>query len=198
MKYLSIDLEATGLEEDDSIIEFACVPFCTEAGLDESLAFHTLIRCPSYEELLPRLSPWVRSQNKQLIEQAHLKGIPKEDFRRLFTEYLESKKIGDYFNRDKKKPIVLFGKSMNAIDLPFLSRDLGWNYMRSYFHYQVVDISCIARAMVDARRLPPECVSGSNLMKHFQMGKVPHTALEDSINAAKLYLHMLNLQGTPS
>jgi len=29
MRYLSIDLEATGLNENDYIIEFGMIPFCT-------------------------------------------------------------------------------------------------------------------------------------------------------------------------
>ena len=38
MKYLSIDLEATGLAQDDLIIEFGMIPFCTETGVREDLA----------------------------------------------------------------------------------------------------------------------------------------------------------------
>ena len=41
MKYLSFDLEATGLEEDALIIEFAMVPFCTSTKkIEESLSKH--------------------------------------------------------------------------------------------------------------------------------------------------------------
>ncbi|MEK6626375.1 MAG: hypothetical protein AABY86_15505, partial [Bdellovibrionota bacterium] len=87
--------------------------------------------------------------------------------------------------------IVLFGKSMNALDLPLLNRDLGWEFMRKYFHHQVLDLSSVVRAFVDKRLLPPETVSGSALMKHLKMGEVAHTALEDAVNAAKIYLQLL-------
>ena len=32
-KYLSIDLEATGLDENDLIIEFAAIPVCSESKI---------------------------------------------------------------------------------------------------------------------------------------------------------------------
>ena len=54
MKYLSLDLEATGLNENDVIIEFGVVPFCSEtAKIENDLSFHTFIQCQSFDELKP-------------------------------------------------------------------------------------------------------------------------------------------------
>ena len=76
MKYLSFDIEATGLEENAHIIEFGMVPFDTETGtIDHSLAKHFFIKCPSYEELEPNLNEWVKKHNKELIQTAHSTGI---------------------------------------------------------------------------------------------------------------------------
>ncbi len=194
MRYLSLDLESTGLNENDKIIEFATVPFCTEKGVVEtSLKFHTLVKCPSFEQLLPNLSPWVRENNENLIRRAHNIGAEKDRFKLDFTLYLQSKEIQQYFYLSKENKIVLCGKSMSAIDLPFLNREFGWDYMRRYFHHQNLDISCIARFMVDTKKLPPGCISGESLMKYFDMGEVNHTALGDAINVAKLYLSMIQL-----
>ena len=84
MKYLSIDLEATGLGEDDRIIEFAAVPFCTEEKkIAEALAFSTTVQCPSFEDLCPRLSPWVIEHNRELIEKAHREGVSLHQWKEL-------------------------------------------------------------------------------------------------------------------
>jgi len=192
MKYLSFDIEATGLAEDDLIIEFALIPFDTEAGkLEESLSWHTYVSCPSFEELKPRLDQWVIDHNKELIDKAHTDGINLSEFKNEFEAWLTSDKVKEYFKDQPIQKIILFGKSLNAIDLPFLNRDLGWNFMREYFHHQVLDLSSTVISLVDMGKLPKECLSGSGLMKHVGMGDVAHTALEDAVNTAKIYLKLL-------
>lgn len=189
MKYLSFDIEATGLRQDDLIIEFAAVPFdVKENKIEEALSFHRYVKCPSYEKLLPDLDPWVAEHNKEIIETAHSKGEELQAFSKQFEDYINSAEIKSYFNTEENGKIVLFGKSLNAIDLPFLNRDLGWDYMRKYFHHQVLDLSSVSRALVDLEKLPSDCVSGSGLMKYCGLGDVAHTALEDAVNTAKMYL----------
>lgn len=196
MRYLSLDLEATGLAENDLIIEIGIIPFCTESRtLEHKLALHSFIQCPTFEELKPRLDQWVIDHNETLIRKAHLEGEPIEDFKFTLTKYLESKAVKDYFKNDRKEKIILFGKSMNAIDLPFLNRDLGWDYMREHFHHRVLDLSSSANTLIDLGLLPPACSSGSELMRTLGMGEVAHTALEDAKNTALMYLKMLELFG---
>jgi DNA polymerase-3 subunit epsilon len=189
LKYLSFDIEATGLAENDYIIEFGMIPFCAETGkMETELQRNWYIKCPSFEELVPRLDQWVIDHNKELITKAHEEGEDLITFKGYLDQYLNSKEVIDYFGKTERNKIVLFGKSMNAIDLPFLNRDLGWNFMREHFHHQVLDLSSVVRSLCDLKILPSSCESGSGLMKHFNMGEVAHTALEDSINTAKLYL----------
>lgn len=189
MKYLSFDIEATGLAENDYIIEFGMIPFCAETGkMETSLQKNWYIKCPSFEELTPRLDQWVIDHNEELIKKAHSEGEELSTFKGFLEQYLNSKEVVDYFGKTERNKIVLFGKSMNAIDLPFLNRDLGWKFMREHFHHQVLDLSSVVRSLCDLKILPTSCESGSGLMKHFNMGEVAHTALEDSINTAKLYL----------
>ncbi len=190
MKYLSIDLEATGLGENCLIIEFAMIPFDTQfKRLEESLARTTYIHCPSYEDLKPTLDPWVRDHNEKIIRKAHSEGLMLTEFKVWLQTYLESKEVRDYFQTQK---IVLFGKSMNAIDLPFMNRDLGWEFMRKYFHHRILDLSSIGYGMVDLGNLPQGMDSGTNLMNHLGMGEVAHTALEDAKNTAIMYLKLLD------
>lgn len=190
MKYLSIDLEATGLHENCQIIEFAMIPFDTQfKRLEEPLARSTYIHCPSFEDLKPTLDPWVREHNEKIIRKAHSEGLMLTEFKVWLQTYLESKEVKEYFQTQK---IVLFGKSMNAIDLPFMNRDLGWDFMRKYFHHRILDLSSIGYGMVDLGNLPMGMDSGSNLMNHLGMGDVAHTALEDAKNTAIMYLKLLD------
>jgi oligoribonuclease (3'-5' exoribonuclease) len=196
MRYLSIDLEATGLAEDDLIIEFGLIPFCTETKtLEHKLALHSFIQCPSFQELKPRLDQWVIDHNEGLINKAHNEGQPIQTFKTNLEQYLTSKAVVEYFKNDRNEKIVLFGKSMNAIDLPFLNRDLGWNFMREYFHHRVLDLSSTANTLIDLGFMPQACSSGSELMTFLKMGEVAHTALEDAKNTALMYLKILELFG---
>ena len=190
MKYLSFDLEATGLEEDAYIIEFAMIPFCTETKtLEHELAKQFYVKCPSCEELKPNLSSWVIENNKQLINTAHKEGKTLEEFKQIMNNYVNDPKVRSYFKNEK---IVLFGKSISAIDLPFMNRDLGWEWMNQYFHHRNLDLSCYTMGLIDMGLLAPGMESGSKLMKMLNMGDVCHTALEDAINTAKMYLKLLN------
>ena len=194
MRYLSIDIEATGLNENDYMIEFGMIPFCTEnQSLEESLAKNYYIKCPSFDLLKPRLDPWVIEHNEQLINKAHKDGMEIDDFREELEIYFERKEVRDYFKNEKKEKIILFGKSMSAIDLPFLTRDLSWEFMRKYFHHRNLDLSSTANTLIDLNFLPKECSSGSYLMKHLGMGEVKHTALEDAKNTALMYLKLLDM-----
>ncbi len=192
MKYLSIDIEATGLMPEDLIIEFAAVPFCSkESKIEDKLTFHHYIKCPSFEELRPNLNPWVIDHNKKLIEKSHAEGITLESFREGLAAYLTSEKIINYFGKNNQ--ITLFGKSLSAIDLPFLSRDLGHEFMRNHFQHRQLDLTSVAYQLIDMNYIPEECSSGTGLMKFLKMGDVCHTALEDALNTAKMYLKILEL-----
>lgn len=191
MKYLSIDLEATGLEEKAYIIEFAMVPFDTKTReIKHELAKQFFVKCPSFEELKPNLNPWVIEHNKELIEKAHAQGVTLTQFREILENYLALKEVREFFGEDK---IVLFGKSMSAIDLPFLNRDLGWEWMNKHFHHRNHDLSSFTLGLIDAGLLPEGLESGSKLMQFFGMGEVLHTALEDAVNTAIMYLKILEL-----
>jgi len=192
MKYLSFDIEATGLKEFDYIIEFAMVPFDAATNtLEDNLARSYYIKCPPYNELESKLDPWVIEHNKELIIKANSEGLPMGSFKKELQAYLESSQVRDYFSTNQCK-IILFGKSMNSIDLPFLNRDLGFDFMRRYFHHQVLDLSSVAIGLIDLNMIPKECSSGSDLMKYFKMGDVEHTALADAKNTAIMYLNLID------
>lgn len=190
MKYLSIDIESTGLGENCQIIEFAMVPFDTQLKrLEDSLERAVYIHCPSFEDLKDSLDPWVREHNEKIIRKAHSEGMMLSDFKEYLRKYLESEEVRQYFGNQK---ITLFGKSMTAIDLPFMTRDLGWEYMRKYFHHRNLDLSGVGYSLIDLGLLPLGMDSGSNMMNYLGMGEVAHTALEDAKNTAIMYLKLLD------
>jgi len=175
------------------------IPFCTETKrVEESLARNFFIKCPSFDSLKPNLATWVIEHNEQLINKAHNFGMQMESFKDELETYLLSKEVKAYFKNENKEKIILFGKSMSAIDLPFLNRDLGWDFMRKYFHHRNLDLSSTANTLIDMNFLPAECSSGSKLMSHLGMGEVKHTALEDAKNTALMYLKILEMFSRPS
>lgn len=196
MRYLSIDLEATGLNEHDYIIEFGMIPFCTESrSLEEKLARNFTIKCPSFDELRPTLDQWVIDHNEELIRRSHAEGIELDLFKSELESYLLNSEVKNYFKNERNEKIILFGKSMSAIDLPFLNRDLSWNFMRKHFHHRNLDLSSTANTLIDLNLIPKECSSGSYLMNFLGMGEVKHTALEDARNTALMYLKLLDKCG---
>ena len=191
MRYISFDIEATGLGESDFIIEFAALPFDASTGvLEEDLSWQTLIHCPSFEELRPRLNPWVIDNNRSLIEKAHSEGVALEAFKEGLTQYLKSSPIVKYFGGEKP---ILFGKSVASIDIPFLKRDLGWQWFEQHFSHRQLDLSAVSYSLIDKGVLPSSCSTGSGLMKHLGMGEVAHTALEDARNTAAMYLKLIGV-----
>jgi len=189
MKYLSFDIEATGLKEDCVIIEFGMIPFDTKtAVLEDNLKYHTFVKCQSFEELKPSLDIWVVEHNEELIKKAHQTGISMEKLKSDLVAYLNKKEVKEYFGPEK---VILFGKSMNAIDLPFLNRDLGWDFMRQHFSHRVFDLTSVTYNLIDMGHLPVECESGSCLSEYLGIGEVAHTALEDAQNMAKMYLELI-------
>lgn len=195
MKYLSIDIEATGLDENCLILEFAMIPFCTtKMELKESLQKEFIIKSPSFEELKPTLDKWVIDHNKAMIDRSFASGITLEVFKNEIQKYVESDEVKNYFeikDNYKKDKIIIFGKSLSAIDLPFLNRDLGWNFIRKYFKHRQLDLSGIGYALVDMNYLPIGSDSGEKLMNFLGMGNVKHTALEDAKNTALMYFELI-------
>lgn len=191
-RLLSIDTETTGIHEGVDLIEFSCVPACTVTReIREDLAFHTLIKCNSYESLEPTLSDWVKEHNKDLIEKAHLEGVEMYQFKADLYDYLNSDKILNYLG---SRRFEIVGKSMNSLDLPLLERDLGWEFMRKYFTRATIDVSDISRYEVQKGNLPEGVTSSKKLMQHFEMGDdVEHTALADCIDMLKIYFRLLDL-----
>jgi oligoribonuclease (3'-5' exoribonuclease) len=186
-KYLSIDTEATGLEEDNYLIQFAFVPVDISAKTVRlDLGQEVYVHCPSFEELKPKLNPWVLENNESLIRKAHADGLKPLDFRTFVTQYMESKPITDFFGDSRP---VLLGKSLSALDIPIMHRYLSRPFMDKYFHHHTMDVTCLARFFVDCGLLPEGCQSTTKLIQHFKIREgANHTALSDAVDMGNIYI----------
>jgi len=194
MRYLSFDLEATGLMDKDLIIEIAFVPIdAATRTIEKECAFHRYVKCPTFEELKPNLNEWVIKNNKTLIETANQKGLTISELKAELSHYLTSPPIQSYFASNPDKKIILFGKSVNALDFPLLNRDLGREYLQQYFSHRTLDVTTSTMTLIDNGKLPADCMSGSKLMAYFKLGDVAHNAVDDAVNTAILYFNLLTL-----
>lgn len=189
-KYLSVDTEATGLTDECVLIQLAFVPVdTTNRRVLRDLGVEWLVKCASFEELKPTLNPWVIDNNEGLIRDAHAKGVPPEELAAQVKKYLTSPDLKAFFG--DSRPIFL-GKSLSALDIPLLGRTLGTDFMRENFHHHTLDVTCVARALVDGGVLPPGTESSGKLMKFFGLREEPaHTALSDALDMADIYLKLL-------
>ena len=191
-QYLSIDTEASGLKEGNYMIQLAFVPVdAARRRVYHELGKEMLVKCPSFEELEPKLDAWNLEHNKDLIIKAHRDGVTGEMLKQIVRDYLASPEVTSIFNG--KRPVIL-GKSLSALDIPMLKRYLGWDMYEKSFHHHTLDVTCVARAYVDAGVLPPGCESSSKLISHFGIrDNVNHTALSDAVDMAEIYLRLLDL-----
>lgn len=192
MKYLSLDTEATGLEVDCYLIQVAIVPVDGKARvIKEELGKEVLIQCPSFEELKPNLNEWVVEHNETLIRDAHAKGIAKVEFGPWLSQYLTQPAVQTFFENERP---TLMGKSMSALDIPVLTRYLGKPFMEKYFHHHTLDLTCIARFLIDIGVLPKGLHSTTRLLQHFGIRhKSNHTALSDAVDMGQVYFKLLDL-----
>lgn len=191
-RYLSLDTEATGLEIDTYLIQVAVVPVDTEKKtIEEAWGKEILIQCPSFEELKPKLNPWVLEHNESLIRDAHAKGITPKDFITWMGNYLAEPEVKKFFQGERP---TLMGKSMAALDIPVLTRYLGKDNFEKFFHHHTLDITCVARYLVDVGLLPKGAHSTTKLLQHFKIrNKSNHTALSDAVDMALVYFKLLEL-----
>ncbi len=190
MNYLSIDTEATGLEEGTHLIQFALVPVDMKAKavvVAEGVEF--LVKCPSFEELKPTLNPWVLEHNEGLIRKAHAEGVTHAALKAEVEKFLERPGVKAIFGKDKP---VFLGKSLSALDIPLMTRTFGKPFMEKHFHHHTLDITSVAHYLVHKGIIPGGCESTSKLIKHFQVrSDAAHTALADATDMGNIFLKMV-------
>lgn len=177
LTFLSVDIESTGLQENDECFEFSAILIQDGVTLK---TFHQYIKV----QTVP--SPWVEKHLKKTFLLSQEKGVAQEDFIQNFLAFLQN-----------HKNLILLGKSLNALDIPFLKKVLGYETFYKYFSHRTLDLTSIAIFSVLLKKIPDECLSGAHLNKFFNLGKIAHTALEDSennINVLNKFLEFYSLK----
>ncbi len=197
---LSFDTETLGLDDPfdsiNQIIEFAIVPATIviddDGGVELIIhpeTFEFKLACPTYEQLEPKLTEWVKNHNKSLIEDANLNGFPEDVFRTLLDAYLVDIKEKLFDGGD----LLFLGKSMQSLDAPLIHKHLGWDFIQKWgINRYKVDVQDIARFLIQQGKLPLKSSSSRALVEFFGIKEdVNHTAVEDSIDMLKIYTELL-------
>lgn len=190
--YLSLDTEATGLREPNHLLQVGIVPVDTERRVvRHDLGREIILKCPSYEELLPNLDEWNRKHNKGLIERCSKDGVDPAQLVPWFEAYFAEAEVKKLFGDSRA---ILLGKSMSALDIPIMRRYLGVDRYEKWFHHHTLDVTCVARFLCDTGKMPRGTESSSKLLKHFGIrAEVEHTALSDALDMGESYVRMMNL-----
>lgn len=158
MKYISFDLETTGLDPRHSqVLQAAMVLEDTEqrVAITELPSINIFFRNKFLQG-----EHYAMNMNRQLIDRCEKEGTNPDDawFR-----------IGRWLNHQRVYPhskVVLAGKNVGAFDLQFCP-----GILRAYFHHRIIDVGSV---FIDwGRSVPPSLGDLSET-------KVTHDALADA------------------
>ena len=170
MKYVSIDLETTGLDPNNcQILEFGAVIDDCCSPLDKLPTFHCYIKADEYQG-----EPYALSMHAKIFRRI---AENESGFRYLNIGTLAYKFY--YFLHDNglDDHITVAGKNFASFDWRFLHRAPGWDHLIK-IRSRVIDPGCLYwDPILDGERLPnlKTCFERASFTK-----SVAHTALEDA------------------
>jgi oligoribonuclease len=186
MRYISIDIETTGLEEErDQIIEIGIVEENTkeEKEIKELKRFHCYV------------------ENKRIEGNAYAIGMNAEKIKRISKRepgfnYLKPEEVVDSIKEwlkeigyKENERIVIAGKNVGIFDLQFLKRLKGWEEELN-IHHRVLDPGMM---YLDIEDLVPPNLSECKVRAGLE-SEVSHTAIEDAIDVIKLIRYKLGIK----
>jgi len=190
MKYLSIDLETSGLDpETCQIIEFAAVSDDLAKPIDKVKKFQTYVLHETYTgepyalamhvEIFKKISDWKQGINKD-IEICLAQNL-------MWNFYMFLMDEANYIPEDRKIKINVAGKNFNSFDKLFLQKLPNFDH-QIHINRRVLDPAILYFDPFTDETLP----STEMCMKRADIeGKVAHTALEDAMMVVKLLRHKL-------
>jgi DNA polymerase III epsilon subunit-like protein len=177
MKYVSIDLETTGLDwETCQVLEFGAVIDDEVTPIDQLPTFQRIIR---RDEVIG--SPYAMWLNAELLMKiANADKLPTERF---CTEHDLGPQFADWLGKNGIDPdhVVAAGKNFASFDANFLRRVSSFERC-VHFKYRVLDPAQLFVLPTDTE-LPStaECLRRAGLPDD-----VAHTAVEDALAVVKL------------
>jgi oligoribonuclease len=182
MRYLSLDIETTGLNENTcQILQFAAILDDTSFPLEAMSTFNALIYSPMYVG-----EPFALALNRPIFETLS-KSTLGRDTRHLgrLVHILDTDMLVSYLKNylSPLKFVVVAGKNVANFDLKFLSKIPSWSEL-SLFH-RVLDPGNLYLRPTDL--VPPgteECLRRAGLDDF-----VSHDALDDALSVCKLIRH---------
>ncbi len=180
MRYLSLDLETTGLGDNCQILQLAAVLDDTSKPLDESPTFNALVWDSWYSG-----EPYALALNQPILYTlARYKPGEVVDHRGNQVQIIEVDNLApalyDWLKIYDLGRIVLAGKNVAGFDLRFLKNLLGWSEIP--VHHRVLDPGNLFLRPDD--REPPstdECLRRAGIKTTTQ-----HDALSDAYDVCKL------------
>jgi DNA polymerase III epsilon subunit-like protein len=180
MKYLSIDIETTGLNSDKhQILEFAAVldDLKTQKKIDQLPFFHCFFEFEEYSG-----TPYALALNKRIFEILANKKkyknylfLKPEDFIPKFLFFIKKNKLSF--------PLNVAGKNFSSFDLNFLKKLPLWNEEIKIKH-RVLDPGILFLNKDDESI--PSTETCKKRSKIFEDNTVLHTALDDAKDVIKL------------
>lgn len=185
MKYVSIDIETTGLNPDrNQIIEFAAVIDDLVSPVDKLPKFHLYIMHKDYV-----VSPYTAILHRRIFEKFEnnkLTDYPQESIDANKETFIVQEDLEFYFSNflfknGYKVPmqITVAGKNFATFDLLFIKK-LNWQKIK--FNRRMLDPAILYMDKSD-ETLPntEECLKRANINK-----KVSHAALDDALDVVNL------------
>jgi len=190
MRYVSIDVESTGLNRENcDIIQFAAVidDILNPLPIDELPKFQAYFYKPLYSG-----EPYALSMHGEIfrkIDKAHRENIEENELGERFMDIQDLPNafrnflVKNNFKEDSKRRIhiTVAGKNVGSFDIPFLKEKIkDWNNI--VIRHRNIDPAVLYYKQGDIS-LPDTklCMERAGLS-----GEVTHTALEDAIVVVKL------------
>lgn len=178
MKYLSLDIETTGLSFNCDILEIGCIVEDTKKKLpyNELPKYRALFK---HSQITGEL--FALKINSKLIEEL----CSNSEDCDIFQDYKDfgtnfRRFLLDNFGANK---IVLAGKNVSGFDLPFMKAKLAGCCTNNYFSHRIIDVGSLYIDWNKDLEIPnlKECKNRANLT-----GEVSHTSLGDAFDVIQL------------
>lgn len=194
MKYVSIDIETTGLDPNkDDIVEFGAVidDLKNPKPYDKLPRFHGYVLPWRVDEQYKNLTLQEKSKHTRYHGDAYALSMHPTIFRRIATrekgyEYYSPSNLIHYFKEflrtnELTEKVVFAGKNFASFDLQFLNRIDTWYLLEN--SYRVIDPTAL---FIDINKdeIPPS--TKQCLARAGYDSSVAHTAIEDAIGVVKL------------